>query len=123
MDKLDRPEVIHGRTYRVRSPNYEHTFFVTINSMEVEGTVRPFELFISTKEVEQFEWVTTVTRLLSGALRQPGPFPRYVLEELEQSYDPAGGYFIPGTDGVKVNGIVSHIGYILRQHCEELGVL
>ena len=50
-EKLERPEVLIGSTYKVKTPVSDHAMYVTVNDIILnEGTEhekrRPFEIFI-----------------------------------------------------------------------------
>src|SRR5262249_7485089 len=42
---LDRPEVLLGQTYKIKWPDSDHAFYITINDIEQDGRRRPFEVF------------------------------------------------------------------------------
>jgi ribonucleoside-diphosphate reductase alpha chain len=44
---LSRPDALVGSTYKLRWPESEHAFYVTINDIEAGGSRRPFEIFIN----------------------------------------------------------------------------
>ena len=51
-EKLERPEVLIGSTYKIKTPVSDHAMYVTINDIVLnEGTEheqrRPFEIFIN----------------------------------------------------------------------------
>lgn len=119
----DRPETLQGKTYKIRPPTIDAAIYVTINDDEVDGVIRPVEIFINSKHVESISWVVCLSRMLSAALRQPGSFPLYVIEELRNTFDPKGGYMIPKTKGKQAYSVASHIGFILENHCKELGLI
>src|SRR4051794_1286925 len=53
-EKLERPEVLIGSTYKIKTPVSDHAMYVTINDIVLnEGTEheqrRPFEIFINSK--------------------------------------------------------------------------
>ena len=112
---LDRPEVIQGKTYKLKPPIIDEAVYVTINDAEINGTMRPVELFINSKNMASFQWISLITRLLSAHMRVAEEFPIFIVDEMMDTYDPHGSYFIPGS-GVKVNSIVAHIGWVLKQH-------
>ena len=120
---LDRPEIVNGVTYKIKPPLINDAVYITINDAEIDGVKRPIEIFINSKNMENFPWISCVTRLISAVLRQKGEFPSFLIDELIETYDPKGGYFIPNSDGAKANSIVAHIGYIFKQHCKNLGLL
>ncbi len=143
--KIARPEVVEGTTYKLRPGVDVDTpaIYMTINDVDwcqgcgrladkdCIGTdkvvKRPFEVFFSTRNVSQFEWLQTIATLLSATLRQPGPFPAYVIDQLTSMMSVEGGYFIPKKNGIvtsqKVNGVVHHIGLIFKKHCQERGII
>jgi len=119
---LDRPDILNGTTYKIRPPIIDEAVYITINDADVDGVTRPVEVFINSKDMKNFPWISCVTRLLSAQLRQNGKFPNFIINELLETYDPSGGYFVPGS-GIKVNSIVGHIGLVIKKHCENLDIL
>ena len=58
-EKLERPEVLIGSTYKIKTPVSDHAMYVTINDIVLnEGTPheqrRPFEVFINSKNLTIF---------------------------------------------------------------------
>jgi hypothetical protein len=56
-EKLERPEVLIGSTYKVKTPVSDHAMYVTINDIVLnEGTEhetrRPCEMFINSKNLD-----------------------------------------------------------------------
>ena len=54
-EKLQRPEMLLGSTYKIKTPLSEHALYVTINDIVLNvGTEhelrRPFEIFINSKK-------------------------------------------------------------------------
>ena len=124
-ESLERPEALAGYTIKIKSAALEHALYLTVNHIVLnEGTshevVRPFEVFISTKDPNSQPWIVALTRLLSAVFRKGGDFA-FVLEELKSVHDPKGGCFLPG--GVYVPSTVAHIGMVLEQHLEEIGAM
>lgn len=117
---IPRDELLHGHTYKIKPAHIEEAVYITINNKKVGSTVRPVEIFINSKNMESFQWVNALTRLLSAAMQQPGPFPLYLIEELKQTHDPQGGYFVKQG---RVSSIVAHIGTVLEEHCKGLGII
>lgn len=116
----DRPEVLQSTTYKIKPQTISEAVYITISDSMVNDELRPVEVFVNSKNMENFQWVTCVTRLLSGILSQSKEFPCWAIDELVTTYDPKGGYFIPNSKGTKANGIVAHIGIVILKHCEEL---
>ena len=73
-ENLQRPQVLPGNTYKIKTPLSEHALYVTINDITLNpGTEhelrRPFEIFINSKNMEHFQWIIALTRILSGSKR------------------------------------------------------
>lgn len=123
LQPFKRPEKLLGVTYKISPPIIEDSIYITINDhIFPDGTKRPVELFISSKNMASFQWVSLISRTVSALLRQPGPFPAYVIDEFLETYDPHGSYFIPGGRG-QANSIAAHIGMVFKWHCTELGLI
>ena len=59
-EKVERPEVLIGSTYKIKTPISDHAMYVTINDIVLnEGTEfeqrRPFEIFINSKNLDHFQ--------------------------------------------------------------------
>lgn len=124
-EHIDRPEHLHGSTYKVKAPGLEHAMYITINDIVLnEGTDheqrRPFEIFINSKNMDQFQWVVALTRIMSAVFRKGGDVA-FLVEELKAVFDPKGGYFKPG--GVYMNSLLAEIGHILESHLKAIGMI
>jgi len=119
-ETLERPRVVSGRTYKINPAVTDCAMYITINDITLDdGTVRPLEIFISSKHVAHQQWITALTRMVSAIFRKPGPY-LFVAEELEQIYDPQGGYF----EGARMMpSVVAHVAAVLREHFEHIGAL
>ncbi|HET9817916.1 MAG TPA: NrdJb, partial [Rhodanobacteraceae bacterium] len=99
-EKLERPEVLIGNTYKIKSPLIEHAMYITINDIVLNaGTEfemhRPFEIFINSKNMDNFQWIVALTRIMSAVFRKGGDVT-FLVEELKAVFDPRGGYFKAG---------------------------
>ena len=59
-EKLERPDMLIGSTYKVKTPVSDHAMYVTINDIVLnEGTDfekrRPFEIFINSKNLDHYQ--------------------------------------------------------------------
>ena len=123
---VERQEELFGCTYKIKPSTLDHALYVTINDIVLnEGTPhevrRPFEIFISSKNMEQFEWIVALTRLASAVFRKGGNL-EFMVEELKSVYAPQGGYWKPGT-GQYMNSVVAEIGWILERHMQKIGLI
>jgi hypothetical protein len=124
-EPLSRPEKLVGNTYKVKTPVTEHALYITINDVVVnEGTAqehrRPFEIFINSKNMEHFQWIVALTRVMSAVFRKGGDVT-FLVEELRSVFDPSGGYFKKG--GKYIPSLVAEIGEVVEQHLQEIGML
>ena len=96
-EKLERPEVLIGSTYKVKTPVSDHAMYVTVNDIILnEGTEhekrRPFEIFINSKNLDHYQWIVALTRIISAVFRKGGDVT-FLVEELKAVFDPRGGYW------------------------------
>src|SRR3990172_12659927 len=69
-EKVERPEILLGSTYKIKTPLTEHALYLTINDIVLNhGTPherrQPFEIFINSKNMDHFQWVVALTRVIS----------------------------------------------------------
>jgi len=124
-EPLGRPEKLVGNTYKIKTPVTEHALYITINDIVMnEGTPhehrRPFEVFINSKNMEHFQWIVALTRVMSAVFRKGGDVT-FLVEELKSVFEPSGGYFKKG--GKFVPSLVAEIGEVVEQHLQEIGML
>lgn len=124
-EKLQRPEVLIGSTYKVKTPVSDHAMYVTINDIVLnEGTKyqqrRPFEIFINSKNLDHYQWIVALTRIMSAVFRKGGDVT-FLVDELKAVFDPRGGYWQPG--GKFMPSIIAELGHIVEKHLIEIGLL
>ncbi len=124
-EKLERPHMLHGTTYKITTPLSEHALYVTINDIILnEGTKhelrRPFEIFINSKNMDHFQWIVALTRIISAVFRKGGDVT-FLVDELRSVFDPHGGYFKKG--GKFMPSLVAEIGDVLESHLIMIGLL
>ena len=124
-EPLARPDKITGSTYKVKTPVTEHALYITINDVIMnEGTNqehrRPFEIFVNSKNMEHFQWIVGLTRVMSAVFRKGGDLT-FLIEELESVFDPNGGYYKKG--GKYVPSLVAELGQVLEEHLKNIGML
>lgn len=124
-ESVERPEMLVGATYKIKTPLSEHALYVTINDMVLNpGTEhelrRPFEIFINSKNLDQFQWIVALTRVISAVFRKGGDVT-FLADELKAVFDPQGGYFKPG--GRFMPSLVAEIGYVIESHMKMIGLI
>jgi hypothetical protein len=97
-EKLERPEMLIGSTYKVKTPVSDHAMYVTINDIILnEGTEhekrRPFEIFINSKNLDHYQWIVALTRIISAVFRKYMP------------------------------SIIAELGYIVEKHLIAIGLM
>lgn len=127
-EQVKRPEgmeALEGSTYKIKTPLDEHAMYVTINDIILNpGTEhesrRPFEIFINSKNMDHFQWIVALTRLMSAVFRKGGDVT-FLAEELQAVFDPKGGYFKPG--GKFMPSIIADIGAVIEHHLQKIGMM
>ncbi|PCI67312.1 MAG: NrdJb [Piscirickettsiaceae bacterium] len=124
-ESLKRPEMLLGSTYKIKTPLSEHSLYITINDLVLnEGTEheqrRPFEVFINSKNMDHFQWIVALTRIMSAVFRKGGDIT-FLVEELRSVFDPSGGYFKKG--GKFMPSLVAEIGDVVEAHLKMIGLI
>ncbi len=116
---LTRPEALGGRTYKLRWPESEHAIYITVNDVIQDGRVRPFEVFINSKNLDHYAWTVALTRMISAVFRRGGDVA-FVVEELKAVFDPRGGHWMGGR---YVPSLLAAIGETIERHMVDIGFL
>jgi hypothetical protein len=124
-EEIQRPEVLIGSTYKIKTPVSDHAMYVTINDIVLnEGTEyeqrRPFEIFINSKNLDHFQWIVALTRIISAVFRKGGDVT-FLVDELKAVFDPRGGYWQPG--GKFMPSIIAELGYVIEKHLQSIGMM
>jgi len=124
-EKVERPEVLIGSTYKIKTPISDHAMYVTINDIVLnEGTEyeqrRPFEIFINSKNLDHYQWIVALTRIISAVFRKGGDVT-FLVDELKAVFDPRGGYWQPG--GKFMPSIIAELGYVIERHLQTIGLI
>ncbi len=124
-ERLERPEMLVGSTYKVKTPVSDHAMYVTINDIILnEGTEhekrRPFEIFINSKNLDHYQWIVALTRIMSAVFRKGGDVA-FLVDELKAVFDPRGGYWQPG--GKFMPSIIAELGHIVERHLVQIGLI
>ena len=124
-EEIARPEELRGYTYKIKTPLSDHAMYITINNIVLNEDTEheqecPFEIFINSKNMEQFQWILALTRVISAVFRKGGDSV-FLAEELKQVFDPQGGYFKKG--GRFMPSLVAEIGEVLETHMKKIGLI
>jgi ribonucleoside-diphosphate reductase alpha chain len=116
---LERPEALVGKTYKLRWPESEHAFYLTVNDIVQDGRRRPFEVFINSANLEHYAWTVALTRMISAVFRRGGDVT-FVVRELKSIFDPRGGSWM---EGRYVPSLLAAIGNVIEQHMITIGFI
>lgn len=124
-EKVERPEMLLGSTYKIKTPQSEHALYITINDVVLnQGTEheirRPYEIFINSKNMDHFQWIVALTRIISAVFRKGGDVT-FLVDELRSVFDPRGGYFKKG--GKYKPSLVGEIGDAIECHMKMIGMI
>ena len=87
-EDVARPDELKGYTYKIKTPLSDHAMYITINNIvlnlgDEHEQEFPFEVFINSKNMEQFQWILALTRVISAVFRKGGD-ATFLVEELKQ---------------------------------------
>ncbi len=124
-EKVERPEMLVGSTYKIKTPVSEHAFYITINDIVLNPDTpyekrRPFEVFINSKNMDHYQWISALTLIISAVFRKGGDVT-FLVKELRSVFDPKGGYFKRG--GKFVPSLVAEIGDAIEAHLKLIGLI
>ncbi|HHJ35427.1 MAG TPA: NrdJb [Gammaproteobacteria bacterium] len=124
-EKLERPDMLLGSTYKIKTPQSEHALYITINDVLLNQDTeyemrRPYEIFINSKNMDHFQWIVALTRIISAVFRKGGDVT-FLVDELRSVFDPRGGYFKKG--GKYKPSLVAEIGDAIECHMKMIGMI
>jgi hypothetical protein len=124
-EKLERPEMLIGSTYKIKTPVSDHAMYVTINDIVLNEDTdheqrRPFEIFINSKNLDHYQWIVALTRIISAVFRKGGDVT-FLVDELKAVFDPRGGYWQSG--GKFMPSIIAELGYVIERHLQTIGLM
>ena len=124
-ERLERTEMLSGTTYKIKPPVSDHAMYITINDIVLnQGTeyekYRPYEIFINSKNLDHYQWIVALTRVLSSVFRKGGDVA-FLVEELKAVFDPKGGYF--AGEGRFMPSIIAELGYVIERHFKSIGII
>jgi hypothetical protein len=124
-EPLSRPDTLVGSTYKIKTPVTEHALYITINDVIMHPDTpqehrRPFEIFINSKNMEHFQWIVALTRVMSAVFRKGGDVT-FLVDEMKGVFDPRGGYWQTG--GRFMPSIIAELGHVIERHLQFIGLL
>ena len=114
-----RPDVVDAKVYKLKSAFVKNSVFITLSYINNEGTRRPIEIFINSKDLTKTSEYVVLTRLISAIFRK-GTNPMFILEELQGIYDPSGGSY---KEGKYYHSFYSEIADVIEQFFYDVSIL
>jgi len=105
---------LQSRTYKIRTPVSQHAVYFT-----VVGGDKPDGMFINSKELESFQWITALMTSYTRQIRSGVPIES-VIDDMNNTFDPKGSYIVPDGTGRSANSLVHHLGMVLARHVEDM---
>jgi ribonucleoside-diphosphate reductase alpha chain len=105
---LKRPEALHGTTYKVKWPNVDENYYITINQI----ADKPFEVFIQSTSSKYADWTTALALMVSAIMRKGGDIS-FISQELSKVRSAEDSAWI---NGKYYGSLVALIGDTLGKH-------
>ncbi len=117
---VERPRILNAKVYKLKSAFVDHAVYITLSYLEEkDGSKRPFEVFINSKDLTKAAEYSVLTRLISAIFRRSED-PTFILEELKSIYDPNGGRF---ENGRYVPSFYAEIAYVFEEFFIDIGIM
>lgn len=108
-------DCLPSTTYKIRAPGItDHAIYFT-----VVGDKVPECMFINSKEMESFQWISALMTSYSKQLKI-GVDISNIIDDMCEVFDPNGAYMIPDGSNRTVNSLVNHLGLVLQGHVDNL---
>lgn len=114
------PDVLDGRRYKVKLPDFKHAYYIQINDITEGGRKRPFEIFINTKDPTNQEYMVALTRMISAVFRRAKD-PSFVAEELKEIQSKMTAFW-NAKRRKHMPSLMAEIGHVVQDHLNYLGI-
>lgn len=123
-EQVKRPRILRGTTYKISTPQTPHALYLTVNDIVLNaGTGKesrhPYEIFLNSKNMDSFQWITALTLVVSAVFRKGGNIT-FMVDELKSVFDPRGGYFKKQS---YMPSVIAEIGHTLEEHLVSIGLI
>lgn len=104
-----RSKALPGITYQIKWPSRSAALYLTINH---DDSGLPYEIFVTSKDATNAEWVTALTLMITAIWRRGGDVS-FVPGELQQIQSIHDGAFL---EGRYFGSLPAYLGYIIEEH-------
>ena len=114
----ERPNVLEGRTYKIKPNPQEASIYITINDSEDA----PFELFFTTNNAVHQEYLDGLSRAITALWRR-GVRGDFLFDDFCRYESPSGGTFYEYEPGKhkRLKSILDAIGTVIKRHVKLIG--
>ena len=119
-DLPDRPEELEGSTYKIKVGDHKAVYLTINDTVESDGTVRPFEIFLRSSDPTHDEWMVALARMISAIMRRPHD-SSFIGPELMRIHSATSGGFQRGY-GYQPS-LVAAIGRKIKEHAERSSMM
>jgi hypothetical protein len=120
---LTRPEVLNGATYKIKPLVLQHGLYITINNTIVDDKILPYELLITTKNIELFHFMEVLSLTITTLFRLQQDIS-HLLEEYGDIPAIGGGYWskpkVKGEKGKFYKSFIGEIANVIKGHLEQV---
>lgn len=111
---IKREPILTAKVYKLKWG--DDNIYVTISNQEINGLLVPFEIFINTQDMSNFQYIVALTRMMSSVMRR-GEDISFVIQDLKAIMDPNGGKFVGGRFQPS---FMAYLGQTLQNHIDGL---
>lgn len=112
---IKRPDKLEGSTYKLKWPSMSASVYITINYQND----RPHEIFFASKDAKFADWMTALTLLISGVMREQRD-PSWIVRELKQVVST---HDFAHQNGKFYGSLPARIAHIIEQDFVDHGIL
>lgn len=112
---------LDGKRYQVKIPESKHAYYLNFSHVRNgDSSVKPFELFINTKDPMVDEWTRALGRLVSAVFRNVED-PTFLADEFKEVYAQSG--FFSSIRRKFVPSLVAEFGHVLADYFSHIGLM
>jgi ribonucleoside-diphosphate reductase alpha chain len=114
----ERPNVLDGRTYKIKPNPNDSSIYITINDSEEE----PFEIFFTTNNAVHQEYLDGLSRAITALWRR-GVRGDFLFDDFCRYESPSGGTYYEYEPGKhkRIKSILDAIGTVIKRHVKLIG--
>lgn len=121
-ERFRRPDVLSGKTYKVKPPDQKHAYYLTFTYyVASNGRNHAYEFFINTKDPSAEEWTTLITRITSAVFRNVDD-PTFLVDEFRDIKSLQTGFW-SAVRHKWVPSLAAEFGERMKEFFTEIGLM